>query len=103
MCSAEELLSKYNMISPNLAEAGATRLPFGLGVNPGGGGNKTDTEKAAAAIKMTNFSIAAIMNSQMQRNVRKLAEDAEEEFEAKRRKLAEAVPALGKMKIAIFS
>ena len=42
----------------------------------------------AALNKITNFSIAAIMNSRNR--------DDEDEFEAKRRKLAEAVPALGK-------
>ena len=44
--------------------------------------------------KITNFSIAAIMNSQQNRS--RCDDDDEEELEAKRRKLAEAVPALGK-------
>ena len=80
------------MISPNLADNGTTRLPFQPQISPPLAVEKSATEKAAAAIKMTNFSIAAIMN-----NHRKLAsEAAEDDFEAKRRKLAEAVPALGK-------
>ena len=44
--------------------------------------------------KITNFSIAAIMNSQQNRS--RCDDDDDEELEAKRRKLAEAVPALGK-------
>jgi hypothetical protein len=54
---------------------------------------------AAQINKMTNFSIAAIMNSAAQRNsaMRKFDNsDDSEELEIKRRKLAEAVPALGK-------
>ena len=47
--------------------------------------------------KITNFSIAAIMNSQSRSRCAE-AEDEDEELEAKRRKLAEAVPALGKRK-----
>ena len=44
--------------------------------------------------KITNFSIAAIMNSRNRRSDEH--EDEIDDFEAKRRKLAEAVPALGK-------
>ena len=79
------------MISPNLSESGPPRLPpnfFNKQSPP------SPDDKTAAMNKITNFSIAAIMNSQQSRQ--RCDEDDDEELEAKRRKLAEAVPALGK-------
>ena len=52
--------------------------------------------------KITNFSIAAIMNSQSRSRCAEAVEDEEDELEAKRRKLAEAVPALGESKINVI-
>ena len=83
-----------NMISPNLSESGVPRLPpsfFNKQSPP------SPDDKTAAMNKITNFSIAAIMNSQSRSRCAE-AEDEDEELEAKRRKLAEAVPALGKRK-----
>ena len=82
---------QINMISPNLSESGPPRLPpsfFNKQSPP------SPDDKTAAMNKITNFSIAAIMNSQSRSRCE--AEDEDEELEAKRRKLAEAVPALGK-------
>ena len=76
------------MISPNLSETGPPpRIPpFYKG--PPSPDDKTD--RVAAMNKITNFSIAAIMNSRGRKS------EDDDDFEAKRRKLAEAVPALGK-------
>lgn len=81
------------MISPDISGQAAARLPptfFKANMPP----SPPDSGQVDKTMnKITNFSIAAIMN-----NSRKNREDQEEEdnFEAKRRKLAEAVPALGK-------
>ena len=80
------------MISPNLSDNGP-RLPPNYYHKSPPSPDTEKTERVAAMNKITNFSIAAIMNS---RNRRDPAENDEDEFEAKRRKLAEAVPALGK-------
>ena len=82
------------MISPNLSESAAgppmPRLPSNFfNKSP-----PSPDDKTAAMNKITNFSIAAIMNSQQNRS--RCDDDDDEELEAKRRKLAEAVPALGK-------
>ena len=76
------------MISPNLSETGpGPRIPpFYKG--PPSPDDKTD--RVAAMNKITNFSIAAIMNSRGRKS------EDDDDFEVKRRKLAEAVPALGK-------
>ena len=83
------------MISPNLSDNGP-RLPpnyFQTQQKSPGSPDHVDknTDRVAALNKITNFSIAAIMNSRNRR------EEDEDEFDAKRRKLAEAVPALGKI------
>lgn len=67
------------MISPNLQQQSENASKFQFSASE----DKTMN-------KVTNFSIAAIMNRQ------KSGSETEDEFEAKRRKLAEAVPALGK-------
>ena len=81
------------MISPNLSDNGPRLPPNYYHKSPPSPDTVEKTERVAAMNKITNFSIAAIMNS---RNRRDPAENDEDEFEAKRRKLAEAVPALGK-------
>ena len=84
------------MISPNLSDSGP-RLPpnyFNHRTSPPSDPNpdvSDKTDRVAAMNKITNFSIAAIMNSQRRRD-----EEDDSDFEVKRRKLAEAVPALGK-------
>ena len=83
------------MISPNLPDNGP-RMPPNYFLNkpnssPPSPSDVEKTDRVAAMNKITNFSIAAIMNSQRNRK-----DEDEDEFEAKRRKLAEAVPALGK-------
>ena len=79
------------MISPNLSDNGP-RLPPNYYHKSPPSPDTEKTERVAAMNKITNFSIAAIMNSRNRRD----PENDEDEFEAKRRKLAEAVPALGK-------
>ena len=79
------------MISTNLSETGPPRIPPTFYKGPPSPDDKTD--RVAAMNKITNFSIAAIMNSRGRKS-----EDDADDFEAKRRKLAEAVPALGKTK-----
>ena len=81
------------MISPNLSDNGPRLPPNYYHKSPPSPDTVEKTERVAAMNKITNFSIAAIMNS---RNRRDPTENDEDEFEAKRRKLAEAVPALGK-------
>ena len=76
------------MISTNLSETGPPRIPPTFYKGPPSPDDKTD--RVAAMNKITNFSIAAIMNSRGRKS-----EDDADDFEAKRRKLAEAVPALG--------
>ena len=82
------------MISTNLSETGPPRIPPTFYKGPPSPDDKTD--RVAAMNKITNFSIAAIMNSRGRKS-----EDDPEDFEAKRRKLAEAVPALGKIKNSV--
>ena len=81
------------MISPNLSETGPAgpRIPHSFYKGPPSP-DADKTDRVAAMNKITNFSIAAIMNSRGRKS------EDEDDFEAKRRKLAEAVPALGKLK-----
>ena len=83
------------MISPNLSETGPAgpRIPHSFYKGPPSP-DADKTDRVAAMNKITNFSIAAIMNSRNRRSDEN--EDEIDDFEAKRRKLAEAVPALGK-------
>ena len=82
------------MISPNLSDNGP-RLPPNYfqtqQKSPPSPDHVDKTDRVAALNKITNFSIAAIMNSRNRR------EEEDEELDVKRRKLAEAVPALGKI------
>ena len=80
------------MISPNLSETGPAgpRIPHSFYKGPPSP-DADKTDRVAAMNKITNFSIAAIMNSRGRKS------EDEDDFEAKRRKLAEAVPALGKL------
>ena len=85
------------MISPNIqSENGVSpRLPPNYFQNHKSPNSSPDhvekTDRVAAMNKITNFSIAAIMNSRNRRS-NENNEDEIDDFEAKRRKLAEAVP-----------